>query len=127
MAHDKRFAEHLKRIRKSTGLTQAEVAELLNIDRSTYAYYETGKTHPDLELLCRMAGIFHLTTDEMIGYEPPHTELYDGSEPFEQTIVNRFSRLTQEEQLLVLQFRQMPDEKREAVLEDLHHFFDSEK
>ncbi len=124
MAHDKRFAEHLKRIRKQTGLTQKDIADLLHIDRSTYAYYETGKTHPDLEMLSRLAGIFHLTTDELIGYEPPHTGLMDGSEPFEQTIVNRFSRLTKEEQLLVLQFRQLPDEKREEVLDDLHHFFD---
>ena len=124
MAHDKRFAEHLKRIRKQTDLTQADIADLLHIDRSTYAYYETGKTHPDLEMLCRMAGIFHLTTDELIGYESPNSELFDSSIPFEQTMVNRFSRLTKEEQLLVLQFRQMPDEKREAVLDDLHHFFD---
>lgn len=127
MAHDKRFAEHLKHIRKNTELTQKDVADLLHIDRSTYAYYETGKTHPDLDLLCRLAGIFHLTVDEMVGYVPPHAGLCDGSEPFEQTIVNRFSRLTKEEQLLVLQFRQMPDEKREAILEDLHHFFDSEE
>lgn len=124
MAHDKRFAEHLKRIRKCTTLTQADIAELLHIDRSTYAYYETGKTHPDIDLLCRMAGIFHLTIDELIGYEPPHAGLCDGSEPFEQTIVNRFSRLSQEEQLLVLRFRQLPDEKREAVLEDLYRFYE---
>ena len=124
MAHDKRFAEHLKRIRKQTDLTQKDIADLLHIDRSTYAYYETGKTHPDLEMLSRLAGIFHLSTDELIGYKPPHAGLMDGSEPFEQTIVNRFSRLTKEEQLLVLQFRQLPDEKREEVLDNLHHFFD---
>ena len=37
--------ERLRSLRLSMGLTQMQVAEALNIDRSTYTYYETGKTN----------------------------------------------------------------------------------
>ena len=37
----------LKKLRKNCGYTQKEVAKELGVDRSTYAYYETGKTTPD--------------------------------------------------------------------------------
>ena len=34
----------LKRLRENFNLTQQQVAEALGIDRSTYAYYELGRT-----------------------------------------------------------------------------------
>ena len=38
----------MKFYRTAEGYTQALVARLLRVERSTYAYYETGKTVPDL-------------------------------------------------------------------------------
>ena len=38
----------LKFYRHECGLTQQQVADRLKIERSTYTYYETGKTKPDI-------------------------------------------------------------------------------
>ena len=49
------LAENIKKIRESFGLTQDEVAKMLNLERSTFAYYETGKTKPDIFTLMKLA------------------------------------------------------------------------
>lgn len=48
----------LRRLRKLTGLTQQMLAEALQISRSTYTYYESGKITPDLPTLQKLAKIF---------------------------------------------------------------------
>ena len=42
------LGEKLKFYRTAQGYTQALIARLLRVECSTYAYYETGKTVPDL-------------------------------------------------------------------------------
>ena len=48
----------IKKFRESSGYTQKQVSNLLNIERSTYSYYEIGKTIPDLKTLLKLAEIF---------------------------------------------------------------------
>ena len=36
----------LRALRQKNGWTQKQIAEMLHINRSTYAYYETGATQP---------------------------------------------------------------------------------
>ena len=49
------LAENIKNIRESFGLTQDEISKILNLDRSTFAYYETGRTKPDIFTLMKLA------------------------------------------------------------------------
>ncbi len=56
--HD--FGQRLKYIRKAAGLTQDEVSLRLSIDRSTYAYYELGKTTPTYSTLLYICDMFNL-------------------------------------------------------------------
>ena len=51
----------LKELRKMKNLTQAKLAELLNISRSTIAMYETGASEPDLNTLNKIANNFNVT------------------------------------------------------------------
>lgn len=60
---------NLKAIRKSNGLTQEEVAILLNIKQSTYSGYETNKSEPDINILKKMSQIFRVSIDELVGNE----------------------------------------------------------
>lgn len=48
----------IKKFREKVGYTQQQVSDSLSIDRSTYAYYESGKTIPDLNTLSKLAEIF---------------------------------------------------------------------
>lgn len=60
------FANNLRFLRQRDGYTQRYLAEYLNIDRSTYTYYEMGKTEPKLAKLQELAKLFQVTIDEMI-------------------------------------------------------------
>jgi len=57
---------NLKRLRLYCGLTQKQIADQLNIDRSTYTYYETGKTVPDVETLKKLSRLYYITLDTLV-------------------------------------------------------------
>lgn len=50
----------LKYYRESCELSQQQIANALNVDRSTYTYYETGKTTPSASTLLKLAKIFNV-------------------------------------------------------------------
>jgi len=55
-----KFSLTLRQCRENAGLTQKQVAEALNMERSTYAYYETGTTHPSGSMIMKLARIFNI-------------------------------------------------------------------
>lgn len=73
------LATKLKRYRLQVGYTQRNVAEVLNISRSTYTYYELGKTSPDPATLNRIAKLFGVSVEEFFEDAPASQSsmLYD--------------------------------------------------
>ena len=61
------LGNRLRTLRRCNVMTQREVAARLHLDRSSYAYYEIGKTEPDLHTLSEIAGIFRVSTDYLLG------------------------------------------------------------
>ncbi|WMM24089.1 helix-turn-helix transcriptional regulator [Tissierella sp. MB52-C2] len=61
------LSENLKKLRSCKGLTQEEVSKDLNMNRATYAHYETGRREPDVGTLKLLANYFNVTTDELLG------------------------------------------------------------
>lgn len=59
--------ENMICIRKAKKLTQAQVAEYLKIDKTTYCKYETGKSEPDVKTLKKIAEYFGTTVEYLIG------------------------------------------------------------
>ena len=49
--------EYLTELRNKKGLSQEEVAKLIDVARSTYACYETGDREPNLETMGRIAKV----------------------------------------------------------------------
>ena len=60
------FYTNLRFLRKVNGFTQKELAVLLHIDRSTYAYYEIGKTKPSFHAAAWLARFYQVTLDELL-------------------------------------------------------------
>lgn len=54
----------LQYYRDNANLTQGEMAEKLQISRQAYSNYENGKREPNIQLICDMAQVFEITTDE---------------------------------------------------------------
>lgn len=63
------LAARLKELRLKEELSQLIVALDLDIARSTYACYETGKNEPDLHTLIKIADYFNVTLDYLVGRE----------------------------------------------------------
>ena len=61
------FAEILKGLRKSNGLTQTEFAKKFHIATGTIAMWETGKRQPDTETVKRIADFFGVSVDFLLG------------------------------------------------------------
>ena len=62
-----KIAENIKFNRKLKGLTQEQLAKLLNGKKSLISNYENGYSTPDIYTLVKLADIFQLTLDELVG------------------------------------------------------------
>lgn len=60
------FAQRLRQLRRANGLTQQKLAECLGLQRSTYAYYESGKTTPSFDTLRKIALVYGVSVDYLI-------------------------------------------------------------
>ena len=56
----KEFGENLRELRNEKGYTQQQMADMLNIGRSTYTYYETGKSQPSYQNLKKICEILEI-------------------------------------------------------------------
>ena len=66
----KEFGDHLRKLRKErTKYSQEDMAELLKISRSTYTYYETGKSEPSYDKLHKLAEIFAVDYNTLLDYK----------------------------------------------------------
>ena len=62
----RRFARNLKFIRKKRGYTQAQLAKLLFIDRTTLTKYETGSYEPSLDTLRKMCEVLRVDYNTLL-------------------------------------------------------------
>lgn len=61
------LAIRIKELRKKSGYTQKELAHLLGIGQTTVANYEQGTRIPDTEKLNKIADLFDITLDYLLG------------------------------------------------------------
>ena len=64
------LGKNIRFYRKSLGKTQKQLAEDLNLARSTVTLYELGRSEPDLKTLGKIADILDTTIDELAGRIP---------------------------------------------------------
>ena len=58
------FHENLRYYREKAGYTTKELANLLNISANTYAGYEIREREPKYQMLCKIADLLNISTDE---------------------------------------------------------------
>jgi len=95
------FGERLRVLRKQCKLTQQVVADRLQVHRTTYNKYEAGSVTPDQQGLVRLAEIFGVSVDYLLGL---------GEEEYTPSVANEEGRtmsLTLQERVLVQLFRQL--------------------
>lgn len=98
-----KLGERLLELRKINGYTQKEVSELLGIDRSAYAKYETGKALPTINNLIKLAKFYGESLDSLCSSSLISSD--------ELQLLNYFRILSEEEQKKIL--RDAEDKLRE--------------
>ena len=61
------FSIRIKELRKENGLTQKQLADKLQTTNSAVCDWERGRTQPDLETLAKIASLFSVSSDYLLG------------------------------------------------------------
>lgn len=85
----------INELRKSNGFSQQKLAEILNVHQTAISQWETSRTTPDIELASKMAQIFGVSLEYLLGKdetysEPssPRRELYDLIEKMDESEIS---------------------------------------
>lgn len=62
-------ADRIKTLREQRGLSQAKLAKILNITRSSVNAWEMGVSIPNTQKIVELALLFHTTTDYILGLD----------------------------------------------------------
>ncbi|HHQ0973780.1 TPA: helix-turn-helix domain-containing protein, partial [Listeria innocua] len=57
----------LKQLRKNNNKTQEDISKILGISRGAYSHIENGRNEPDMETIVKLANIFGVSTDYLLG------------------------------------------------------------
>lgn len=60
------IAANLTRLRQQVGLTQAQLADMLNYTDKAVSKWERGESIPDLRVLIQLAEIYHISLDDIV-------------------------------------------------------------
>lgn len=64
-----KFGERVKQLRLSAGMTQEQLAERIWVTKAAISNYELSERNPSPETIIKIAGVFGVTTDYLLGLE----------------------------------------------------------
>ena len=67
----------LKEYRMKKGLTQQELADLINVHRVTIAEYESNRVEPTLDKIIKISIALDITPNDLIGYNETYKSFTD--------------------------------------------------
>lgn len=67
------FGNTLKELRQKAGMTQKDLASKVGVTKSVISYYELSERSPSPEMLMKLASIFHVSTDYLLGIQKQDT------------------------------------------------------
>ena len=84
------FGENLAKMRKELGMSQEELANMLNVSRQAVSKWESNSSYPETDKIVALCKIFNCSMDELIGLK--HTEVGKEKRTFNKYMVlfNRF-------------------------------------
>lgn len=67
------FGNTLKALRLKSGMTQKDLAAKVGVTKSVISYYELSERAPSPEMLIKLASVFHVSSDYLLGIEKQDT------------------------------------------------------
>lgn len=109
----KSIGKIIKQIREEKGLTQQQLAELINMHRSNYSKVESGERDLSIEAINKVAKYFGMTIDQLVNF--------DGHIPDEVTVGDK----TLIEQVKLIQ--ELEPEEKSMVFKMIDTFLTKKK
>ena len=99
------FGERLARLRAERGLTQTQLADLIESSQRAISRYETVAELPPASVLVKLAKALDVTSDELLGLRPPKKAPAPKQDPETKRLWRKFQ-----------QVRSLPEKDRRAVI-----------
>jgi hypothetical protein len=106
---------NIKAAREKQGLTQQKCADLFDVKLRAWQTYEQGVSEPKFEVLCKIADVFGVTTDYLLGREP-------APDPFAERNLNKES-----EDDVIDKYMSLPPNIRACLMDVLVQLGDAAK
>lgn len=122
------LADNLRTLRKNFGLTQQEVADILGIDRSTYTFYEAGKSTPSKENIVKLCDIFNVTVGYLFGVEKncPELKVTSRSNQVGESF-DGLNEISRNEKFIIMAYRSLESENKEKFIDIVKEFLKESK
>lgn len=85
------LGKRLRQLRQNNRLRQDQVASLVGVNKNTMCSYENDVRQPSYEILVRLATIYRVSTDYLLGCESKRTVDVSGLTPKEIQMVAEIS------------------------------------
>lgn len=104
--------KNLRKLRDETGITQKQLAEAIGVSQQSINKYENHSIEPDIDTMVRIADYFDTSVDYLIGNSLVRRRIES---------VSHYD-LNQEEEQLLLGYRQLTKKQRRIILDTIESF-----
>lgn len=101
----------LRYLRESYELKQKQLADFLNIERSTYSYYESGKIMPDISSIAKLSDFYLVSCDYLIKNNIKRDQL--------NNVENLLNKTCPKECEFLFYFRMLPLDTQNQIIDIL--------
>ena len=111
------LSTNLRILREVRNLTQQQVADLINLSRSSYTYYENDGREPSLDTLLSLSKLYNTSIDSML---TSSNVLRSAPVMFNAKDMLTVDILEKDEQNVVLNYRMLSDEDKSKLANIIH-------
>jgi len=70
--------QQIRELRSARKMTQVELADLLGVSKQSVSNWENDNIQPSIEMLVKLAEVFSVSTDYLLGLDPSERLAVDG-------------------------------------------------
>ena len=104
----------IREVRKAKKLSQTELAEILHVHQTAVSQWENGKTEPDMDNLCRIADIFGVTVDYLLGVDTQSKTIDEQLSEIDFALSGELRNLSDDEKKDVLDYMRFKRAQRKG-------------
>ena len=109
------LAQKLQVLRQQKGVSQAEIANYIELSVGAYQNYENGRREANYETLCKFANFFNVSTDYLLGRTTVKQTATEQPDPFE---VLGFKKTVDDDEFVRL-YNTLPDFAKQIFVDTM--------